>query len=257
MPRAADLCVVFVQQEDLFVRERLSYGQSIRQLTASVYTVIGTVAGDLGGAVQIDKLCIRQLLHPHSQVLLRHDLAAEQNALYRVRRFVVKPVKCADQTKRRDRPYHGRNTVLADKIDQLGRFYKQSLWNDHKRGAGLDRRVDILYRDIKIKWSLIPYDICTVYFKQLRKIIDKVNDGAVTYQHALRRPRGAGGEVGIERIGIHLRACGVFQQLLVGTRGDKLTEAANAVRELPGSSEMLIICNDELRRQDINYLLQS
>ena len=56
------------------------------------------------------------MLHPGAQMPQRHDLAAEQNFVYRLRRLVIQTVESADQAQRGDCPDHGGDAMFTQKI---------------------------------------------------------------------------------------------------------------------------------------------
>ena len=66
-----------VQQEHPLVRERRPERDTRCIISITLYPMVRAVARNLGGAVQVDEIRVRQMLHPAFQVLGRHYFAAE------------------------------------------------------------------------------------------------------------------------------------------------------------------------------------
>ena len=85
----------------------------------------------------------------------RHDLSAEKNLFNGFGRSVIKRMKGAEKTQRGDCPDHYGNFFFTQIVNKLGRRRKKPARNNGKRCRTLERRINILNRNIKIKRRLI------------------------------------------------------------------------------------------------------
>ena len=103
-------------------------------------------------------------------------------------------------------------------------------------GAQLQRLVDVLHRQIKVKGRLVAEDLVAGIAAEGRHPFGKVNDAAVGDHNALGRAGGAGGEENIHRVHVQHPAAAALQQRLVRLGGARLLQGAEgaAVGQRPG-----------------------
>ena len=89
-------------------------------------------------------------------------------------------------------------------------------------GAQLQRLVDVLHRQIKVKGRLDAEDLVAGIAAEGRHPFGKVNDAAVGDHNALGRAGGAGGEENIHRVHVQHPAAAALQQRLVRLGGARL-----------------------------------
>ena len=221
--------------------------------------MVSTVAGDFGRAVQVDKIRVGQGLHPAAQVGGRHDLAAEQHAAHTVRRAVVQPVQRADQTQRGHRPGQGRDAVPAQKVHQRRRLGEQLPGDDDQRRAGIQGRIDVLDRHIKVKRRLIADHVVFTDAEQAGEGRDKGQHRAVADDHALGRAGRAGGEKTVQRVGIGHAVPDARERRGIGRGLDQvLSQQHRALRaQLRGEAGMIAVGDEQGRVQHVQHLPQT
>ena len=119
--RGRDQAVFPIQQEHILIGEGNADGNAGGIVPVLFQNVIGAVAGDLRGPVEIYITRIRQMLAKFLQGPQGHDLAGEEDLLQAFRRFVVQGMEACDEAQGGYGPDQGRGLLLAEKIHELHR----------------------------------------------------------------------------------------------------------------------------------------
>ena len=205
LPGLCNQPVIFIQQKYCFVGKWPPDGNGRSGFKFPVHHIVGAVAGNLRGAVQIYKQGLWQAAAPGVQMLYRHDLPAEENLIQMRGHAVGKAFQGGDDAQGGNSPYGRGDFPVTQVVQKAGGDGKQFLWNDLQCGSCFKGRVDVLYGYVKVKGRLVADDIILCYMEQVRKMPDKINDGAVACHHTLGYAGGAGGKDTVQRI----RICGL------------------------------------------------
>ena len=119
--RGRDQAVFPVQQEHILIGEGNADGNAGGIVPVLFQNVVGAVAGDLRGPIEIYITRIRQMLAEFLQGSQGHDLAGEENFLQAFRRFVVQGMEACDEAQGGYGPDQSRGLLLAEKIHELHR----------------------------------------------------------------------------------------------------------------------------------------
>ena len=214
-----DETVVAVEQHHLSVGEGTTQRQALVVGAPALHLVIGAVAGDLGGAIEVHELGLGQAFHPDGQVLEGHHLAAEKDAPYMGQALPVEGMQAAHQAQRGNRPGHDSRVAGVHVFDECCGLGEEPAGHNGQLAAGGKRAVDVLDRDVEVKRCLVREDIVAGKPKRRGKGVDEVDDGAVAHRHALGRPGGTRGEQDIGGVAVEHVGANALEQGGVDLRG--------------------------------------
>ena len=251
--------VFFIQQEHILIGEGHTNGHALRIVPVLFQNVIGAVAGDFRGAVDIDIQDIGQVLAELLQGLQGHHLAGVDDSLHRLRDPVIQGMEARNQAQGGHRPDHGGGAGVAEKINELGRGGEEPSGNHCQGRTGTKGGIDVLHGHVKIKGGLIGNHVGAVNAEQRHKAVDKIHHTAVSHGDALGHTGGAGGKVYIKHIGIDGPCLPQVQQVRVHLFFGQAfhRQEPRPGKELPGPVQKGLLGDNDPGLQNGHNLLQA
>ena len=127
---------LLIQEINLLSRKDISYRKLLRNRSL-IYSIIRAVAGNLSWSIEINKLCIRILIHPVLQMFRWHFFSTEENLIDLRWNLIHELMKPIQKYKRRYCPCKGRHLILFQHVHNIIRESEECSWYDHKCRAGL------------------------------------------------------------------------------------------------------------------------
>ena len=164
--------------------ECFSQGKLGGAVFCAVDAMVQAVAGDLGWAVQVDELGVRQRRKQGFQVGKWHYLAAEQHFSNRGKRIACNCAKCVHHAQSRDRPNHHGHALLVQKLNQGFRLHEQASWHDDERRSHRQASENIFDGHVEVEWRLVCEPIAAVEFEFRNEFVDEADDGSMADNYA-------------------------------------------------------------------------
>ena len=182
--RLDDAPSLLVDRQDFAVPECFSQGKLGGAVFCAVDAMVQAVAGDLGWAVQVDELGVRQRRKQGFQVGKWHYLAAEQHFSNRGKRIACNCAKCVHHAQSRDRPNHHGHALLVQKLNQGFRLHEQAARHDDERRSHRQASENIFDGHVEVEWRLVCEPIAAVEFEFRNEFVDEADDGSMADNYA-------------------------------------------------------------------------
>ena len=148
--------------------------------------------------------------------------------------------------------------MFTQEVQQLLGLGEQGTGHQNQGGPGSQGGVDVLHRYVKVKGSLVGNDVLLGDGEDGAEVVNKIQGGAVSHHYGLGYPGGAGSEVGIEGVGVHVALPDLGQQGTVHSAFHEVLIEQDAVRRkyLFQSCPVLLVGDDKGRLQHRLHLLE-